>query len=339
MDLRSGLLPCLAVVLAVSPALASDGVREINQACASGPGCFAGDTPGLPVEITGVAGRSYRLTSDLVSNDVAVGGVVFSGSASGFTLDLGGFAIRGPVTCSGSPNQCGASGSGDGVSRATNSTASGITVRNGAITGMGGNGVGLLLVDECVVEDVLVRENGRLGVAVGAASRVQEVTAVRNGSSGIAVGEASLVTGSTASQNGLRGISGSGANSLYVGNTIHDNFDEGLVGSSGTNIARSSVRANGATGIRPGSGALVLENSIVANGDATVGDGVTCGSGCRIHGNAVRLNVDTGLEFSLDGAYSDNTITNNTVRAVDTGGTPRGGNFCSGPGVGVATCP
>jgi len=98
------------------------------------------------------------------------------------------------------------------------------------------------------------------------------------------------------------------------------------------------VSANGGTGIRPGTASLVIENTIVANGDRVAGEGVACGTGCRVHGNTVRANTDTGLDFSLDGAYTDNNITANTLLPVS-GGTPRGGNFCDGTGVVAAACP
>lgn len=42
------LFPLVLLLLSlVSPAFASDGVLEINQTCAAGPGCFAGDTAGF----------------------------------------------------------------------------------------------------------------------------------------------------------------------------------------------------------------------------------------------------------------------------------------------------
>ena len=41
----------LALALMASPALAVDGVLEINQTCAVLTGCFAGDIPGFPVTI------------------------------------------------------------------------------------------------------------------------------------------------------------------------------------------------------------------------------------------------------------------------------------------------
>ncbi|MDG2051443.1 MAG: hypothetical protein P8M78_14920 [Myxococcota bacterium] len=50
-----------------SPALAVDGVLEINQACAVNTGCFSGDAAGLPVTIT--AAGSYRMLEAVSQSD------------------------------------------------------------------------------------------------------------------------------------------------------------------------------------------------------------------------------------------------------------------------------
>ena len=75
------------VLVAPSSAFASDGVVEINQACAA-VGCFAGDAPGWPVEIT--EHGSYRLTSNL---DVGIPGGAILLSSDRMTLDLNRFTI------------------------------------------------------------------------------------------------------------------------------------------------------------------------------------------------------------------------------------------------------
>ena len=46
------LLPCGVLVLFAFPALASDGLIEINQACSVETGCLERDLPGFPVTIT-----------------------------------------------------------------------------------------------------------------------------------------------------------------------------------------------------------------------------------------------------------------------------------------------
>lgn len=72
-------------------------MREISQACAVNTGCFAGDTAGFPVTIA-VSG-SYRLTTDLVNTNANVHGIRVA--ADYVTIDLNGFRVAGPVTCSG----------------------------------------------------------------------------------------------------------------------------------------------------------------------------------------------------------------------------------------------
>ncbi|MBY0400189.1 hypothetical protein K2X89_07835, partial [Myxococcota bacterium] len=114
------------------PALATDGVLEVNQTCAVQTGCFAGDTAGFPVTISGSAGRSYRLTSDLVVPNEVTDGIQVS--TDNVTIDLGGFEMRGPVVCTAVGCTPAVEFGGVGVDAAT---ASGTAVRNGSIRGMG----------------------------------------------------------------------------------------------------------------------------------------------------------------------------------------------------------
>ena len=78
-------VPALFIAVG-SPALASDGVIEINQAKALAGGVTAGDTATFPVTISEPG--SYILTSDLMTSgpmiDITVGNV---------TLDLNGFTL------------------------------------------------------------------------------------------------------------------------------------------------------------------------------------------------------------------------------------------------------
>ena len=52
--MRTYPLPLCAVLFLTlaGPALAVDGVLEINQTCVVQSGCFAGDTPGFPLTIS-----------------------------------------------------------------------------------------------------------------------------------------------------------------------------------------------------------------------------------------------------------------------------------------------
>ncbi len=75
---------------------ADNGIYTINQACVSF-GCFSGDSSGYPITITQPG--SYKLTSNLVTTFVNTN--VIRITSSNVTIDLNGFAIIGPRTCTG----------------------------------------------------------------------------------------------------------------------------------------------------------------------------------------------------------------------------------------------
>ena len=85
--MRSIPILVLLFLTLVTPALASDGVLEINQTCALETGCFVGDSAGFPVTIT--APGSYRLTSSLNPTGASV---ILIGS-SRVQVDLNGFGL------------------------------------------------------------------------------------------------------------------------------------------------------------------------------------------------------------------------------------------------------
>ncbi|RIL06539.1 MAG: hypothetical protein DCC71_06420 [Proteobacteria bacterium] len=227
MQFRTPLLLCLAAALAApSVARAGDGRIEINHACATGTGCHPNDSPGFPVTMNfGGAALSYVLTSDLVIEDVNTTGISLP---YGATLDLNGFQIRGPVTCTGRPAVCDASGAGSGVS------AAGGAVRNGSVRGMGGAGI------------------------VGSDARVENVTIESNGGNGIAAGSSQglLVSNCRIVANGGDGIStaaGSPRGSLVVNTSILSNAGDGLEG-SGLLLIGSMVDLNGGYAVNSNAG-------------------------------------------------------------------------------------
>src|SRR5262245_9419341 len=87
------------VALGIAPqAHAVDGVVLISQTCAAA-GCFTGDVAGFPVTITQPG--SYRLSSNLDVGTAATSANITAVEirANGVTLDLNGFTISGPATC------------------------------------------------------------------------------------------------------------------------------------------------------------------------------------------------------------------------------------------------
>ena len=302
--------------MVTTPALASDGVREINQTCAGLTGCFTGDTAGFPVTISSAG--SYRLTSNLLVPNAFTDGIVVS--TSSVSIDLNGFEIAGPVVCSGDPLLCSpASGDGSGVERVS-STNSGISVKNGSITGMGAYGV--LLGNQAEVSNLRVRWNRLAGISTASGSTVSGNTAFENGDEGIFASPGSTVSGNAAFGNG----------------------DDGISAGNGSIVSSNTVYQNGADGIATGAGATVSGNTAYDNGDAsnsTADDGIQCGAGSIAHGNSVRSNSGSGLNLSTDSAYSDNVVTFNTTGTVTGAGSAnnRGGNYCSGTGTVSANCP
>jgi hypothetical protein len=224
--MRLRLLLFLALTLA-TPALATDGVLEINQTCAVETGCFAGDTAGFPVTIA--ATGSYLLTSDLdvtsESNPENVTAIDIN--THGVHLDLNGFSIIGP----------GSTGTGFGVDAAFFNE---VTVRNGTIRSMGDDGV---------------RTDRR--------ARIEELHVVENGGDGIFVDIYSIVNRNVAYMNGGVGISAN--ESTVHGNSCHGNGGDGIDGNNGSSVWGNSSSSNGGDGIEVRFGSVVRGNGVRNN--------------------------------------------------------------------------
>jgi hypothetical protein len=244
------ILPLLLLIALAAPALAVDGVLEINQTCAVETGCFAGDFPGYPVQIS--QSGSYRLTSDLTSSTVFTG---ISVNADHVTIDLNGFSIIGPGT--------GTSGSGIIASTGADSTA----VLNGRVIGLGSDGIRLR--DDARIVGVHVEGSGagsfvRSGIVVGERSTVRGCTSHANTGWGISASSGSTVAESVATSNGEIGIS------VIVAGSIVDN----------------TVIGNGQAGVRSGNGGTVSGNVISDN----LGLGIECLANAGYAGNVLTRN-------------------------------------------------
>jgi hypothetical protein len=181
--IRIGTVLTMAVSL-IAPAVsvAGDGVLEINQTCAVSTGCFPGDTPGLPVQITQPG--SYGLTSDLNLPDVPESGGIEL-LADEVTIDFRGFAIRGSLTCL--PGDCTA-GLPFGISPPLlGGGGERTTVRNGMIIGIPGLCLGLR--EKAHVESMLIAHCGGNGVVVGDQSLVVKNRVANIGQTGISVAQ------------------------------------------------------------------------------------------------------------------------------------------------------
>lgn len=294
-------------LLAVSPALAADGVVEINQARALAGGVTPGDTPGFPVTLSQPG--SYRLTGNLATGSKGVTAILIA--ADDVTLDLNGFTIACtfftrviPLACA----QEGGSGNGVSVDPDRSPRPKRTTVENGIVRGMGS--IGVRLGDESTVREVKLFSNGGNGMLVGSRSHVDRCKAIENGGLGIAAGACSSVTNSIVGGNG---------NGISAGRSSF--------------VARNIADSNGDAGIVAGVGGLVRENEVVNNRHR----GIDVNSGSVI-GNRAELNGGFGLRLGPETAYSQNSMANDNDPANPndevSGGVQMGPNVCHG-----APCP
>jgi hypothetical protein len=213
----------VAAVLAAftaGPAKAIDGVQEINQACATGTGCFPGDGGGFPVTIT--AQGSYRLTGSLDGTGVGDNTNLIEILAAHVTLDLNGFEVVHAQSCDDPPTLCTRFGSGRGID---GSVSSNVTVRDGTF-----------------------RNAIEFGVFLGPRARVSGVRVSGCGGSGILVGDNSQVLGSTSTANGVDGIQ-LFAGSLARGNTVTRNAGIGILSFGSGQLIGNIARGNAFGGL------------------------------------------------------------------------------------------
>lgn len=256
---------------------ASDGVVEINQTCATRGGCFAGDSAGFPVTIDGGVGRSYRLTGDL---DLAAipETTAIDIDAPYITLDLNGFEIAGPISCTGSGSTLSCPlGSGDGVALSGN--ADFVTIRNGTIRNMARHGVGAS-GDRLTVIGIRAVNNARDGLNGGLESIARNCIAMENGNDGYQFGSGSVIEASSAFGNGADGIRIESSNGVIDNSTARNNGESGFVMGHSSRFGRNASSGN-ALPDECGGGICTDEPRYYLTTDQTTGSGAleACASG------------------------------------------------------------
>ena len=226
---RFRLLTLAALALAASSTAFAQTTITHDKALAGG--VTPGDTAGYPVHI--YQPGHYKLMSNLV---VPAGATGIAIVAQGVTLDLNGFSIIGPgsctrtvatklVTCTG----IGASTIGvlinDGV---------GVAVRNGTIRGFG---TGILSYGGSGGEKLVLMHNN-LGINIGAnvslnqgvPSNWSDLIATLNGHTGVLLqGGNHRLYGINSSRNGNIGIHITGADSVLIDNSVvAENYTFGI---------------------------------------------------------------------------------------------------------------
>ena len=243
--------PALLAVALAAPAIASDGVIEINQAKVVASG-------GFPYTLA-VSG-SYRLTSNLeLSGPNAADTGVLIISAPFVTLDLNGFGLVGPAICG---DNCTNTGTGDGITIQNVASAS---IRNGFVKGMGDKGI----------------------VVAPGYARVEQVEVIDNGGNGFEISEG-YVLSSVARKNGGYGIVGG---NLAISDSVAlKNLTGGIWTLGAAIVAHCTVDpAPSVFGVKLSGGGSLLDSNVRAEGTpAVVCDGA-CTIGGNTFGNCANL--------------------------------------------------
>lgn len=255
--LRSfSIVAVLILTLALSPAARAGDVKLLKQ-----PSAFP-----LVIDKAG----SYRLKGNVTVPDANT--TAISITAADVTLDLNGYAITGPVVCSGTPvTSCSPTGSGKGIDGSLNSN---ITVVNGTVRGMGDRGV--YLGQRARVEKVRSVSNGNFGISTLGESTVTGSTAIGNGQSGIMTGGTSTATGNVTENNAGDGIDC--VDCVVTGNVLRGNAGDGLECFGVSTVIGNTAGFNGGFGLNfGGSNGGYANNVIRLNSFGTVSGGTDMG--------------------------------------------------------------
>jgi hypothetical protein len=265
----------LIAVLATS-ALAVDGVIEINQAAVFAGGITPGDMAGFPVTLSRAG--SYRLTGNLDVTIMQNGNpqadsqniTAIAVTADDVHIDLNGFGIIGPVTCSGSPLACSPAGTGRGVS--ADNAINGTVVRSGFVRGMGDDGV--VLGNTCLVENVVARDNAQDALS-GGLDCIFRSNIVR-GNGGLGLSGQGIFLNNVANSSSI-GIFTEGA-SVVHGNYAVFNRSHGIQATAGGTVVGNEASQNAGVGLNLGSnGTGYADNRAANNGMGNVSGGVQTG--------------------------------------------------------------
>jgi hypothetical protein len=302
--MRRDWMPALALLVALlgpTPgAWAAEGVVEINEDSMQAGG-------GFPVTLSGPG--SYMLTSNLVVTDANQSALVLSGNE--ITLDLNGFALIGPNTCTGlgSALVCDTAGTGKGIDGGSRDF---VTVKNGQVRGFASTGIEL--DDYARLENVTVRGNGGGGAILGTAALVLRAVVEANNLNGLQSDHYAAYLDSTARANQSNGLSGN-QGSIFRGNASYDNGIDGIQGLFGTNVLHDNTAyLNENYGMRSSAGGILTRNVVTSNGNL-------------------------GFLLNSNAGYGHNVIyKSGTGVGTVSGGLNLGGNLCSDTGT-VVPCP
>jgi hypothetical protein len=255
-------------LLWVGTAVAGEGAIEISQAKALAGNVTPGDAAGFPVTISRAG--SYRLTSNLDRTAAALNVHAIDIQVDDVTIDLGGFTILGGAVCTGFPvTACTNTGTGIGIAAFN---VHGITIRNGVIRGMPGNGIRVS----------------------GDSTHVSDVTAISNGLNGIEIA-GGLVVDSMGVSNFEDGIVSFGSIQRSVARTNRGDGFAGFI----SQVMNCYASSNGGFGLNTGN-----------TGSSRVGYGgnmFVCNNSGGLCNNVAQVSGLVGLEIGVN-VCGDDTV-------------------------------
>jgi len=240
--MNSSLTRIAVGVLALVAIAAGSSARAqatIDQNKAVNGSITPGDAPGFPITLS--QRGSYKLTGNLVVPP-ATGAILIT--ASDVSIDLNGFTITGPNTCTGygATVSCAASGPTKGIEAAVGVTD--VQVRNGAVDGFEvaalwlnqrstvdrvksrfNKGYAIVVRGDSSVGNSVVERNG-IGGVYSEGGLVFDTIASGNGSYGIVVAnpaDGALLRNNVATHNGIHGLSGQAIRITYMDNQANKN--------------------------------------------------------------------------------------------------------------------
>ena len=281
---------------------------------------------------------SYYLTGNV---SVGNGRAGIEIAASNVTLDLNGFAIIESILASAL----------DGVTVTGNQVS--VTVRNGAVRSVNGDGVDMANIRGGFIEGISVRNVGGVGIRTGAGARVincdtsvcngagfvtssnvtlQSCTAELNGAIGFQLSFSCVARDCTANANSQSGFT-RGVGSTLENCTSLSNSTAGFSLAAGARASNCAAYLNGASGFSVGDGGLV--ESCVARGNVQYG--VTLSDNATVTDTSVFSNGSAGIVAASDCAILDNTCRDNVGHGVLLNGSRNhvARNSISGHAIGV----
>lgn len=225
----------LAALCAASGAHAQ---ATIDQSRAVAGGINSTDSAGFPITLT--QSGHYRLTGNLVV-PAGVSGIDIQGH--NITLDLNGFTISGPMTCSRNTSTravtCSNTPAVDTFGVRNTSAMQGTTVRNGSVRGFSR---GVRLIGQARIEGVTATNNFHaleVWTSAGSAGMIVDSMAEMNGGTGLSLDRGQILR-SSSSRNGWSGVSAPSAQYVQV-------FDSVASGNAQFGFAGVSLRGSLAT--------------------------------------------------------------------------------------------